>query len=92
MNNFYHVYFCTSLSSETIKKIFNELDDWYRYSKFSWIVISDLQAKELRSKIKQLMTKYDQCLILKIDPSDFSGQMPANFWGWIKQKRTYKND
>ena len=70
-----------SAISERIKS----LGAWMHYFEGSWIVASELNAKEIYEKIS-VDYKNERFLIMELKKDNFWGVMPKDAWDWIQNR------
>lgn len=53
----------------------------------SWLIESEMSAKEIYTTIRKLMYKTDQIFIVDItDTTNYSGFLITNTWKWLKNE------
>jgi hypothetical protein len=76
---------------ESIKKVFDEADDWLRYSRFCWILWSNRSPKQWHSRLITIPElKGSNIFIAPVDVSADKryGQLGQFAWDWLNKPRT----
>lgn len=58
---------------------------WWHYLKNSWLVKSDLDAKEIYNAVRMHLHQGDRVLVVEVT-ENYCGWLPSEAWPWI-----YKN-
>src|SRR6266702_4411987 len=89
MTKIYVVSYAFKDSVEQHLSFFDELksfEAWWHFIDGTWLVVSDLTAKEISSKLRPHITDSDNLLVLEAG-TDCSGWLPVEAWLWINTQR-----
>ena len=68
-----------------IKDRIKTLGTWMNYFPKSWVIESDLTAKQIYDKISVDYEK-DRFFIMELNKNNYWGVMPKEAWDWIKKR------
>jgi len=85
MNRIYLIQY-DSNDDSVLKDRIKSLGTWMNYFPKSWIVESELSAKEIYNSISEGYEK-DRVLIMELKNSNYWGVMPKNAWEWIINRK-----
>lgn len=69
-----------------LKERIKSLGTWMNYFPKSWVVESNLSAKEIYGKISVDFEK-DRILIMELQKSNYWGVLPKKAWEWIQNRK-----
>lgn len=72
--------------SAKIEAAINPLGDWLRFSSTNWFIYSDKPSIEIYRALTAVLTKDDSEIVMKADPSDYSGWSAKWVDDWLKAK------
>ena len=85
MNRIYLIQYNMSEDSVIINRIKN-LGNWVQYFGKSWLVKSNLSAKEIYEKLTVDYEK-ESFFIIELTTSNYWGRMNTKLWDWIKENK-----
>lgn len=85
MNRIYLIQYNIVEDSVIINRI-KSLGNWIQYFGKSWLVKSNLSAKEIYEKLSVDYPK-ESFVILEVSKSNYWGMMDPKLWDWIKEDK-----
>jgi hypothetical protein len=70
---------------EEVEKILARAGDWLRFNAWSWLVATDYTVHDVTASVRTVLTVDDSFLIIRCDPSDYSGFAQPWVWDWINK-------
>lgn len=88
MPKFYHITLIpqAGVSESLIERKMDTAVDWFRYSKFNWIVWTTSDAAKWAERLSELVKPDGTLFICRLDVSDRRGWMDKSFWTWLRKK------
>jgi hypothetical protein len=72
---------------QRIDALLSALGDWVRFSGMTWLLATDHSSPDIYAKLATFLKKDDSELIIRADPSDYSGWAAHWIDNWITSKR-----
>ncbi len=87
--HFLHVAFRFGGKRKTteLEPIFDKAFDWLRYTPTCWIVWTSRSPGQWYQRLKPHLGSDDYVLVVRIDPEQRAGFLPAWAWKWIRKDR-----
>jgi hypothetical protein len=60
-----------------------DFDSWWHFIQGTWLITTDLGAKEIYEKLNPSIDDEVNLLIVEAGP-DLAGRLPTKAWNWIK--------
>ena len=67
---------------EEVKKL---ADGWFSYFDDSWIINTNLNAREIAERLYPHMTKEDRLLVIRL-AGEYYGWLPQEGWKWLANR------
>jgi hypothetical protein len=92
MASFLHVFLKPSAgkSEAEVEKVMNLAVDWYKYADYCWVVKTTSAIEKWQVRLKPLVGRDGNLLILAIDPTKRQGWIAKGFWDWLKKAQEPK--
>jgi hypothetical protein len=74
----------TMANINAVDAALGKIGDWVRFSGANWLIWTDETAVPIYSELRSVLTQNDSEIVLKLDPSDYTGWAPPWIDEWIK--------
>ena len=85
MSRIYFIQYDSKDDSILIDRI-KSLGTWMNYFPKSWVIESNLSAKQIYENISAGYEK-DRILIMELNKGNYWGVMPKEAWNWISERK-----
>jgi hypothetical protein len=70
---------------EVVEKVLAPAGDWLRFDAWSWLVATDYSVHDVNAALRSALTPEDSILIIRCDPSDYTGFAQPWVWNWLRK-------
>lgn len=71
--------------TDRIRPLLDRAIDWIEISPLSWLAWTSSSSVAWLKRLKSSSVTFDSVFVIEVNPSDRAGEMPNNFWEFIRK-------